>query len=338
MITTRQLRYLDALAATLHFGRAAEQCSVTQPALSMQIRELEKTLGIDLVERRAGDIVLTPDGQEIARRATAVLADLQDLTDYARNRRGTLAGRLRLGIIPSIAPYLLPDVLPRLMRLYPDLDLELRETQTALLIEELLRGELDCALIALPWQDRRLESLKLFDDAFLLAASREIAARIDPSSIRTDLARERLLLLEEGHCLRDQALQFCQIAPPNLRRSLGATSLSTIIQMVAAGFGVTLLPQLCAQAEAMDERIVLIPFADPPPIREIGLVWRSSSLRRGDFEALGAVLAQEQGFGSGVARKHVNESASLAACAGRRSAPFVEQAAGRPDRRNRSAR
>jgi LysR family transcriptional regulator, hydrogen peroxide-inducible genes activator len=292
MITTKQLRYFDALAATLHFGRAAEPCAVTQPALSMQIRELERQLGIALVERRATDVVLTATGEEIAERARRILNELRDLADFARRRSGTLTGALRLGLIPSIAPYLLPETLPQLLRAYPNLDLELRETQTAQLMDELLRGGLDCTLIALPWPHPQLEYARLFDDEFVLAASRETAGRIDPARLQSGVASEKLLLLEEGHCLRDQALQFCQIDAPGLRRSLGATSLATIVQMVAAGYGVTLLPRMCARIEVRDERIALMPFDEPRPKREIGLVWRKSSQRRGDFEALAAVFRE----------------------------------------------
>lgn len=290
MITTRQLRYFDALATHLHFGRAAEQCGVTQPALSMQIRDLERMLGIELVERRAADVVLTAAGREAAERARAILAQMRDLEDCARRRAGLLVGPLRLGVIPSIAPYLLPEVLPRLMREHPALELELRETQTAQLMEELLRGEIDCALIALPWPHPQLEEAMLFEDEFVLAASRETARRIDPARLHGEIAGEKLLLLEEGHCLRDQALQFCRVVAPSLRRSLGATSLATIVQMVAAGYGVTLLPRLCARIEARDERIALIPFGEPRPKRDVGLVWRKSSRRRRDFEALAEVF------------------------------------------------
>ena len=293
MITTRQLRYFDALATTLHFGRAAELCAVTQPALSMQIRDLERELGVVLVERTPGEVALTAEGREIAHRAAAILADIQDLATYARRRHGTLAGSLRLGIIPSIAPYLLPALLPRLQARYPDLDLQVRETQTAALIEDLLRGDLDCVLIALPWSHPQIETRALFDDEFLLAVSAADAtlwpAPPDPESI----ADQRLLLLEEGHCLRDQVLQFCRIAPPGVRRSLGATSLATSIQMVAAGYGVTLLPRLCAATEVKDARITLLPFADPAPKRQIGLAWRRTSGRARDFETLGAIVAED---------------------------------------------
>jgi len=294
-MTLKQLRYLAALAEHRHFGKAAEACSVTQPALSMQIRELEKDLGADLVERRPGDVTLTETGLEVARRAERVLSAARDLTDFARHSSRPLTGRLRLGVIPTLAPYLLPRVLPLLQERHPELRVELRETQTRVLMEELARGALDAVLLALPVEESDIETLPLFDDPFLLAIpagdARSDRARIDAR----DIDQRRLILLEEGHCLRDQALAFCAPARPGALSSLGATSLSTVMQMVANGYGVTLLPQIALGVEARDERVTVLRFRDPEPVRQIGLAWRRTSPRKADFAALGAIVKETLG-------------------------------------------
>src|SRR5271169_2742762 len=292
MLTLRQLRYLSALAQHRHFGRAAEACAVTQPALSMQIRDLEKELGVELVERRTGEAALTEIGGEVARRAERVLAGARDLIDYARHRSRTLSGRLRLGIIPTLAPYVLPKVLPDLQASYPDLTIELRETQTKVLLDELAGGDLDAVMLALPLPDAEIESIRLFDDAFLLAvpASDPLprSARVDPREID----QRRLILLEEGHCLRDQALAYCATARREMPLSLGATSLATVMQMVANGYGVTLVPEVAIDVEVRDERVKLLRFTSPEPGRTVGLAWRRTSPRKADFFALGQLVTQ----------------------------------------------
>jgi LysR family hydrogen peroxide-inducible transcriptional activator len=303
MITLRQLRYLDALAEHRHFGRAAEACAVTQPALSMQIRDLEKFLGVELVERRQGDVALTEVGIEVARRGERMLAAARDLVDLARHRGRVLSGRLMLGIIPSLAPYVLPKILPALQRRYPDLRVELRETQTKVLLDELVRGTLDVVMLALPVTEAEVETIRLFDDPFVFAvpagdpraeASRVSAHDIDP---------RQLILLEEGHCLRDQALAYCA----DRRREgggrgslgLGATSLATVMQMVANGYGVTLVPEVAIDVEVRDERVKLLRFVPPQPGRTIGLAWRHTSPRKVDFVALGQVITETLGVGAG---------------------------------------
>lgn len=292
MLTLRQLRYFDALARHQHFGRAAEDVAISQPALSMQIKEMEADLGIALVERQANAIRLTREGREVARRALQILSAVRDLEDYGRHAGRVLGGPLRLGIIPSIAPYLLPRVLPKLIERYPDLDLRIRETLTDTLVAELRHGELDVILAALPIDDGELESQPLFADRFLLAtrATPELdeRQRVDASSIDGD----SLLLLEEGHCLRDQALNYCQGVRPSAHSTFGATSLSTVMQMVAAGYGVTLLPEICASVEVRDERVALLRFKDPQPERTVGLAWRRSSPRKHDFATLGQCIGE----------------------------------------------
>jgi LysR family hydrogen peroxide-inducible transcriptional activator len=291
MVTLRQLRYLTALVRHGHFGRAAESCAVTQPALSMQIRELERELKVDLLERRSGEFALTETGREIAQRAGRVLTDVQDLVDFARHKDQVLTGALRLGIIPSLAPYLLPRILPRLQKKYPALRLEVRETMTKQLVGELERGDLDVMMAALPIEHPAFETLQLFRDPFLLAMSSQSAPQIQRISVDA-IDPRRLILLEEGHCLRDQALAFCSATSDSAPTSLGATSLATVMQMVANGYGITLVPEVAAQAEVHDPRIKLVRFRNPEPARSVGLVWRASSPRKEDFKALGRIVSE----------------------------------------------
>ncbi|WP_371826820.1 LysR substrate-binding domain-containing protein [Microvirga sp. VF16] len=269
---------------------AADQCAVTQPALSMQIKELERELGVDLVERRGNSVAITPAGQEIASRAETILNQVRELSDYAHQYQGVLTGPLRLGIIPSIAPYLLPAILTEVDKQYPALDLQIRETQTAALVEELVRGDLDAALLALPIQQPQVETMALFQDRFLIAVQSQAAQGWTTGDLRSRIGQERLLLLEEGHCLRDQALQFCHFANMQARKALGAASLTTIMQMVAAGHGITLLPELCAETEVDRQRVALIEFPEDAPMRTVGLAWRRTSTRKGDFRALGSLI------------------------------------------------
>jgi LysR family transcriptional regulator, hydrogen peroxide-inducible genes activator len=295
MITLKQLRYLSALAEHRHFGRAAESCSITQPALSMQIRELEKELAAQLVERRPGEVVLTEIGREVAARSDQLLASARDLVDFARHGRAVLAGELTLGVIPTLAPYVLPRVLPKLQQRYPRLQVELRETQTEVLIDELSRGDLDVIMLALPVTETDLETIRLFDDPFLLAVpaadARSRTARITPR----DIDQDRLILLEEGHCLRDQALAFCAGSRRGGSMGLGATSLTTVMQMVANGYGVTLVPQVAVDVEVRDDRVKLLRFVPPQPGRTIGLAWRRTSPRKSDFIALGQIATEALG-------------------------------------------
>jgi LysR family transcriptional regulator, hydrogen peroxide-inducible genes activator len=291
MITLRQLRYLASLARHRHFGRAAEDCSVTQPALSMQVRELEREIGAVLVERRPGEVALTETGREVAERAEHILAAARDLVDFARHR-DLLSGQLKLGIIPTLAPYLLPRLLPRLQAAFPRLRLEVRETQTRMLLEELSRGDLDCVMLALPADGADVETLPLFDDPFLLALPAG-----DPSPERErvgveDVDLHRLILLEEGHCLRDQALAFCAAPRQDAPAGLGATSLATVMQMVANGYGMTLVPEVAIDVEVRDRRVKLKRFAEPQPARTIGMAWRRTSPRGKDFAALGEIVVE----------------------------------------------
>jgi LysR family transcriptional regulator, hydrogen peroxide-inducible genes activator len=294
-ISIRQLRYFDVLSRTLHFGRAADECAVTQPALSMQIQELERELGVQLIERTRSGARLTAEGAEIARRARQILASVRDLASYAKHSGRVLSGQLRFGIIPTIAPYVLPKLLPRLRDAYPDLDLQLREAQTHYVLADLSAGRLDAALLALPVDEPGIETQELFDDEFILAQPASKPAPRGRKATPAFLENERLLLLEEGHCLRDQALSFCNLKQAHNPGTFGTSSLSTLVQMVAGGFGVTLLPRMCLAVEAGRRDIRLVEFAPPRPSRKIGLAWRKSSPRPRDFRALGTMVRELSG-------------------------------------------
>ena len=288
MVSLRQLRYFASLARHGHFGRAADGCAVTQPALSMQIKDLEREIGAELVERRPGKVALTAIGIEVAQRAERILAATRDLVDFARHRQ-VLSGPLKLEVIPTLAPYLLPRLLPRLQKAYLSLRLDVRETQTAALISELVAGDLDCILVALPIEHADVDTVALFKDHFLLAAP--TAENLPRRRLRaSDLDQRRLILLEEGHCLRDQALAFCATTRRDFGAALGSTSLATVMQMVANGYGVTLVPEIAAEVEVRDQRVALKRFAAPEPGRTIGLAWRKTSPRRRDFDALGEAV------------------------------------------------
>jgi LysR family hydrogen peroxide-inducible transcriptional activator len=304
MITLRQLRYLSALAKHGHFGRAAEACAVTQPALSMQIRDLERTLGVKVVERRPGEVMLTDVGREVVRRGEEVLAASRDLVDFARHRGGVLTGRLTLGVIPSLAPYLLPRILPVLQKQFPDLRLELRETQTRQLVDDVKSGALDAAMLALPLSEPDIDTAVLFNDVFLLAVPADDPRPADQRIKAIEIDQSKLILLEDGHCLRDQALAFCATAARGNGRGNGgsaagmafaASSLSTVMQMVASGYGVTLIPQIAADVEQRDARIKFLRLENPQPGRSIGLAFRRTSPRKADFAALGDVVKASVG-------------------------------------------
>lgn len=291
MLSLKQLKYFDALARCGHFGKAAEQCAITQPALSMQIQELEKYLEVQLFERGRGPVMLTNSGRSVALRAARILSDARDIVDAARQDGKSLSGPLGLGVIPSIAPYVLPRLLPSIRDSYPDLVLRLRETQTQFLLRELLDGSLDLLLLALPVETSTIETLRLFDDRFLLAMSqsKRISShvRATPDMIESD----KLLLLEEGHCFRDQALMFCGLQQIENIATFGVSSLSTLLEMVTNGFGVTLIPEISVELETKRTSIRVMRFEDPEPKRVIGLAWRKNSPRKHDFIKLGDIIA-----------------------------------------------
>ncbi len=290
MISLKQLRYLDAIARHGHFGKAAAHCAVTQPALSMQIQELEQELGVQLVERRRQGAQLTEAGREVARRAQRILNEVRDIGDFARQCREPLSATLRFGVIPTVAPYVLPALLPLARADYPQLALQVRETHTQQLLAELKDGTLDLLLLALPVEHPEIETLEIIEDRFLLAMppGRKLRGRVRATPELFE--RDRLLLLEEGHCLRDQALAFCHLRPVEGVDTFGASSLSTIVQMVANGMGLTFLPEISIGLEAMGGRVSIGRFADPEPSRTLGLAWRATSPRKADFIALGELV------------------------------------------------
>ncbi|HET7155593.1 MAG TPA: LysR substrate-binding domain-containing protein [Hyphomicrobiaceae bacterium] len=290
MTSLKQLRYFEAVARFNHFGRAAEHCAVSQPALSMQIQELEKNLGLQLVERRSKGVRLTVEGKEMALRASRILAEVRDLTDFARQRASLLSGALHLGVIPSVAPYVLPPLLPILRDQYPGLDLHIRETQTQALLQQLLDGTLDLLLLALPVNHPEIETIRLFEDRFLLALPRTHRTQGRVRATADLIKGDRLLLLEEGHCLRDQALTFCQLRQVDSINTFGASSLSTIVQMVANGLGLTLLPEISVALETRHADIRVMRFAEPEPSRTLGLAWRSTCSRKRDFVEVGRLI------------------------------------------------
>lgn len=276
-LTFKQLRYVEALARLGHFGRAAEACAISQPALSMQIKAFEEELGLELFERDRRQVRLTSAGEEIVRRAREILRSLDELDGYARAARGGLVARLRVGVIPTVAPYLLPALIGDLTRLHGGLDLHVRETLTPKLVEELNEGRLDLAIVALPVSEPSLTEVALFTESFVLVRPRADADK--PAPDREALREMRLLLLEEGHCFRDQALSFCNARPrpAQPRDLLDASSLSTLVQMVDAGLGVTLIPEMAVAVETRSASVSVVRFRKPEPSRTIGMVWRKTS-------------------------------------------------------------
>jgi len=273
-VTLRQLRYFEALVRHRHFGRAAETSSVSQPALSVQIRELETALGDTLFERGPRQVRLTAFGAQVADRVRAILRGVDALGDLARTAGGGLTGPLRIGVIPTVAPYLLPRLIAALSEAYPDLEVEIRETITPRLIEELADGALDTAIVALPVSEPSLAETPLFEEPFVLVRPEGEVG--DPVPDAAALATMRLLLLEEGHCFRDQALAFCETRA-RTRHGLDGSSLATLVQMVGAGLGITLIPEMAVPVETRSAPVSIARLADPPPSRTVGMVWRRSS-------------------------------------------------------------
>ena len=287
-ITVRQLRYFGALAAHSHFGHAAAACGISQPALSMQIKELEETLGAVLIERGARQVRLTKFGEEAVLRVRDILRSVDELGDFARASRDRFAGRLRIGMIPTIAPYLLPTVIANLTRMHPELDIHVREALTSKLIQELVEGRLDTAIVALPVSEPSLAEVALFAEHFLLVRPAEDAETPVPSG--KTLSEMRLLLLEEGHCFRDQALAFCNMRSSPPREALDASSLSTLVQMVSAGMGVTLIPEMAVAVETRSAPVSIARFRNPQPSRTIGMIWRKTSPLTRQLQQLSEVV------------------------------------------------
>lgn len=288
----RDLQYLVALIEHRHFGHAAEACFVSQPTLSTQIRKLEEELGVALVERSSRKVLLTAVGEEIALRARQVLDEVKQMRELARRSLDPEAGTVRLGIFPTLAPYLLPHVMPKVRRRFPKLALLLTEDRTALLLDRLADGRMDAAVLALPIHDPRLHAEFLFEEHFLLAAPESHPLTRRRRLQTGDLAGQHLLLLEDGHCLRDQALAVCRLADADEQSGFRASSLETLRQMVCSGIGITLMPALSAQPPvAAMPGLALRRFHLRPPSRRIGLVWRRSSALAPFLKRLAVVLA-----------------------------------------------
>jgi LysR family hydrogen peroxide-inducible transcriptional activator len=274
-MTLKQMHYFEALARHGHFGREAAACAVSQPALSMQIKDMEDRLGTPVFERGPRHVRLTAFGERVAARVRDILRAVEELDDLARASRDPLAGPLRIGVIPTIAPYLLPRIIGEMSRLHDGLEINVRETLTSTLIEELTRGRIDMAIVALPVSEPALEEVALFEEDFVLVRPAADADQPVPAPER--LPEMRLLLLEEGHCFRDQALSFCNRPARAPREVLDGSTLSTLVQMVGAGIGVTLIPEMAVAVETRSAPVSVARFPAPAPQRTIGMIWRRTN-------------------------------------------------------------
>src|SRR5579871_305120 len=289
----KDLRYLVAVADQRHFGRAAAQCHVSQPTLSAQLKKLEESLGVQLIERAPNNVSLTEAGEQIVARARRILEATDEVVTLARTQRDPLGGRLRVALLPTIGPYLLPQVAPAVRKALPRLELRLYEYQTGTILEKLHNGELDVGILALPVDLSGLEARELYREPFTLAVPERHPLAARDSVKVADLKGETLLLLEEGHCLRDQALEVCSRVGTRDQADFRATSLETLRQMVATGAGVTLLPELAGRGAYRNARgVVLRPFARPEPVRHVGAIWRRTTARGTAIEALCKVISE----------------------------------------------
>lgn len=289
-LTLKQFRYFEALAQHGHFGHAADASGISQPALSMQIKEMEADLGVALFERGPRHVRLTRFGEEFAPRVRDILRSVDEVSDLARLSQNTLSGRLRIGVIPTIAPYLLPSFIGQLTHDYPTLDLQIRETLTPRLIEELAQGRIDAAIVALPVSEPSFEEVEIFEENFVLIRPDIDADRAVPDA--ADLAKMQLLLLEEGHCFRDQALAFCSMRSPLQREELDGSSLSTLVQLVGAGIGVTLIPDMAVSVETRSANVSVARFKGVQPKRTIGMIWRKTSPLADQFRLIADIVAR----------------------------------------------
>lgn len=293
----RDLRYLVAVAEHRHFGRAAEACFVSQPTLSTQIKKLEDELGVTLIERTNRQVMLTPVGERIVAQAQRVLRDVNQMVHIAEEHKDPYGGDFRLGIIPTVAPYLLPKILGAIRKAFPKLRIQLTEAQTAVITRMLREGDLDAVILALPVDEENLKQVNLYTEPFYFAVSRHHPKAQQKSVSVADLDHEQVLLLEDGHCLRDQALAVCSSHNAVENTNFRATSIETLRQMVAANVGITLMPELAITSRSGPVRY--LPFKDDDPHRDIGLCWRTSSTRAellGDFaQVLKTTMKQVMG-------------------------------------------
>lgn len=292
--TIKQLRYFVALTETEHFGRAAETCFVSQSAFSNAIQELESLLEVQLVDRTNRSVTITAMGQQLATQARLCLRDVESLVEMARGQREPLTGELHLGVIPTIAPFLLPAALPKLRRKYPKLELYLHEDQSQRIYDRLMDGELDVLLLALPYDMRGVDVMPLFEDRFALAY-RQGTKRVDPDNYRfSRLDADSILLLEDGHCLRDHALAACKIRNTQKVRRIGASSILTLVEMVDADLGITFLPELARESLILKNTRVRMKPLEEDAYRTIGLAWRKGTDREEEFRMLGEFLAEQR--------------------------------------------
>jgi LysR family hydrogen peroxide-inducible transcriptional activator len=289
-LTVRQMEYFEALTQTRHFGRAARLVGVSQPALSSQVAEMEQRLGLKLFARGGREVQMTEEARVLGPRIERILEDMRALEADVRQSGPAMSGRLRLGIIPTLAPYIFPRALPQLRELFPALGLELREAVTGTLIDETAAGRLDAALVALPVSGPGISSIPLFQDRFLLALPASEPGFVEPPVPPESPILERLMLLEEGHCMREQALEVCGRIKPKVMANYGATSLTTLLQMVSHGFGVTLVPEIAVPAMTGMRDVRLVPFSEPAPYRTIALAYARSGSTLAECKAIGGVL------------------------------------------------
>lgn len=296
--TVKQLRYFIALEENEHFGRAAEACFVSQSAFSVAIREFESLLGVRLVDRTNRKVTVSELGREVATQARLCIRDIEALAEIVRGNRETLAGPLRLGVIPTIAPFVLPKVLPKLRKAYPQLQPLLREETTQRIYDKLMNGQLDLILLALPYEMRNVEVMALFKDRFRLAC-RAGTKLVDPENFRfTRLNAQSVLLLEDGHCLRDHAISACRIRKLDKISRFSASSLLTLVEMVDADLGITYLPEMAKGSSILSgTRVKTYPIRDDA-YRKIGLAWRSGSARAREFRLLGEFIREHARVGS----------------------------------------
>jgi LysR family transcriptional regulator, hydrogen peroxide-inducible genes activator len=292
----KDLRYLVAVADTRHFGQAAARCFVSQPTLSAQLKKLEDYLGVQLVERHPRRIALTEAGTQVVARARRIIEASDEIVALTALQRDPLAGRLRVALLPTIGPYLLPLVASRIRKKLPRVELMLYEYQTGPMLEHLQAGDIDLGILALPVPSEGLVDRKLFDEPFVVAVPEKHALSSRKQVKTSDLDGETLLLLEDGHCLRDQALDVCSHSSVQEKQDFRATSLETLRQMVASGGGITLLPQLASIGAYGHARgVAVVPFAKPAPVRHIGALWRKSSARTIAIDAVCDVIAEAAG-------------------------------------------
>ena len=288
--TIRQLQFFIALTETQNFSKAAEQCHVSQPALSKSIQDMEAILGHQLFNRGKRDVTLTALGAEFLSDAKQIITQTEVMMTRAQAAKGSMTGPLRMGVIPTIAPYMLPDILPVIQTTYPNLELQIFEDQSHRLAEKLERGELDIILLAFPYKTPKAKQVFLFEEPFYCAMPKVYDILIKDGIKAEDLKPDELLLLAEGHCLSDHALQACNLKPTAHRKTYSASSLTTLIQMVSHGYGITLLPEMVIMNSQIPDTIKTVPFETPKPTRKIGLAWQAQSPREADFLKLRDIM------------------------------------------------